>query len=674
MMVQSDEEDAEEEEVLTGVLKTISYNELVENVVVIPVNGANVSKLSNLQTELNKIYGQAVTRWNVTMHQGVDYDFGDTFDNDGNDISNYTAHMRRVKRRFGRENSIDNKTYYLFVVPGPTEKPSNQAFMPRKKQSGFLFAENMNNLSAQDWVTVLAHELAHGAFRLEHHANASGQTDNLMDYNRGRFLHKDQWDKIHNPADMVALFQDDAEGAYEGMSDEEVEDYELASSNLENLFVEHYGADIIDSNCFGVAFSRGKELYDQYYHLGTSEAFNIATYGSIIEYGLCETENDNCGQESDYSAFACGFSNAIFQELNWIVLLDLVNQDYSQIPEDFFNCLEDNISIGVTDKEGLEDIFYQCLIGTTPDNIIEGIEDFVVENWDDPYYQGQATVFVISLISPFKAKLVSKVKQLPKFAGKSSKLDFLGIAKNSDELKLLSKIGDDYRTQFLNDFGDNSELLSRLASNDELVDAWKVLEGSSYRTKIGSLELFSDPTVLASRQKIINDGIANLYPNIPVEELTAIRHYTTNAYENLNTALRNGNPNEYFRSFEEMVNNGLSRIQKFDGDKVFRGVKGDEAVLAKTWQVNDNINFKDFKSTSTSSSVANDFAGDVVYEIVNPKGYNVCGISCLPGEAEVLFKSGSNFKVKEIKSDFVVYDSDYNPFTVRKVVLEFIED
>jgi len=211
------------------------------------------------------------------------------------------------------------------------------------------------------------------------------------------------------------------------------------------------------------------------------------------------------------------------------------------------------------------------------------------------------------------------------------------------------------------------------AEKVRLVESWRVLEGGNYRTKLGALELFSDPSVLASRRKILDDGINQLFPNIPVEELAAIRHYTTNAYTNLNRALRSGNPSDYFKSFEEMVNNGLSKLPKFNGDKVFRGVKGEEAVLSKTWKAGDNVNFKDFKSTTTSPSVANDFAGDVVYEISNPKGHSICSVSCLPGESEVLFKSGSNFKVKEVKPDFVVYDDDFNPFTVRKIILEFVE-
>jgi hypothetical protein len=214
--------------------------------------------------------------------------------------------------------------------------------------------------------------------------------------------------------------------------------------------------------------------------------------------------------------------------------------------------------------------------------------------------------------------------------------------------------------------------VEKSAVGAESIKAWEALINGPYRTKIGALEMFSDPLVLASRQKIITDGIPNQFPNILVEELTAIRHYTTNAYSQLNAALRSGNPSQYFKSFEELLNNGLAKLPNYNGVKVFRGVSGDEATLAKTWNIGDEINFKDFKSTSTSTSVANDFTGDVFYEIANPKGKAVCGISCLPGESEVLFKSGSNFKVTNIDPNFVIYDSNFNPITVKKIYLNFV--
>ena len=63
-----------------------------------------------------------------------------------------------------------------------------------------------------------------------------------------------------------------------------------------------------------------------------------------------------------------------------------------------------------------------------------GISDFVQENWTEPYYQGQATAFIITLISPFKGKILTQIKKLPKFSLKSTKLDELATATNGEEL------------------------------------------------------------------------------------------------------------------------------------------------------------------------------------------------------------------------------------------------
>jgi hypothetical protein len=66
----------------------------------------------------------------------------------------------------------------------------------------------------------VAHELAHGAFRLYHTFSAENKykitesTDNLMDYNGGTALYKYQWDYIHNPQTMLfAWAEEEEEGA-----------------------------------------------------------------------------------------------------------------------------------------------------------------------------------------------------------------------------------------------------------------------------------------------------------------------------------------------------------------------------------------------------------------------------------------------------------------------------
>ncbi|MBS1508887.1 MAG: hypothetical protein JSS79_19780 [Bacteroidetes bacterium] len=64
----------------------------------------------------------------------------------------------------------------------------------------------------------MAHELGHGAFTLKHtfadnNALPQGTTDNLMDYHDGTHLWKLQWDRIHDPATVLGLFEGDEAGA-----------------------------------------------------------------------------------------------------------------------------------------------------------------------------------------------------------------------------------------------------------------------------------------------------------------------------------------------------------------------------------------------------------------------------------------------------------------------------
>jgi len=86
----------------------------------------------------------------------------------------------------------------------------------------------------------------------------------------------------------------------------------------------------------------------------------------------------------------------------------------------------------------------------------------------------------------------------------------------------------------------------------------------------------------------------------------------------------------------------------------FQGVYGDEADLARTWKVGDEVPFMDFKSSSTSKQIAAyDFSykqdDEIIFEIRGANGANICQISCLPNEMEVLLKSNLKFRVKEIE-------------------------
>lgn len=118
------------------------------------------------------------------------------------------------------------------------------------------------------------------------------------------------------------------------------------------------------------------------------------------------------------------------------------------------------------------------------------------------------------------------------------------------------------------------------------------------------------------------------------------------------------------------MNNGLTKLSPYNGTKVFRGCGQGESEIAKTWNIGEEITFKDFKSTSINQSTASEFmnmgGGDVIYEISNPLGYNICNISCLPGQAEILFKSGAKFEVTNVIEN-VNFIDPANPLNVTLI-------
>ncbi|MBK6264769.1 fibronectin type III domain-containing protein [Marivirga sp. S37H4] len=219
-------EEDKEEEVITGAIKIASYQPGTEQLMVVPVNGATYPfNEGNLQQKLNDIYKQALTGFSVTV--APDFAVSDWDENDDRKLdngasgmlSNYPKEMRNILRAYKNEKGFTDNTYYIFLVKEP-ENTNRVAYMPRKKQAGFVFTDKHN--TEEEIVTTIAHELGHGAFRLEHTfvngTVAPNSTDNLMDYNGGKFLHKYQWDLIHNPVSMITLFDADEDGAYD-MSD-----------------------------------------------------------------------------------------------------------------------------------------------------------------------------------------------------------------------------------------------------------------------------------------------------------------------------------------------------------------------------------------------------------------------------------------------------------------------
>ena len=91
----------------------------------------------------------------------------------------YSNGVRALRDAYRKYDSLyDKEAYYVFVVNNFSD-PNLKGYMVRGRALGFIRAD----ATAKD----LAHELAHGAFALEHTFPAIQQSssNNLMDYKQG---------------------------------------------------------------------------------------------------------------------------------------------------------------------------------------------------------------------------------------------------------------------------------------------------------------------------------------------------------------------------------------------------------------------------------------------------------------------------------------------------------
>jgi hypothetical protein len=200
----------------------VSYEPIVRNVYIVPVNGAVTPAYAPaIKALLDKVYAPAMVSWNVTVKANLQVDnvSADSFATAGlSEASRYTPDMNAVIKAWRKANNLPNKTVVLFFVKAPNS--DKLGYMPLTGNYGFIF-----NLGSN--LELLAHELAHGTFHLKHTFSdnafwrlngsaprfAEGTTQNLMDYTNGTELWKYQWDLIHNPERIVLGALDESEGA-----------------------------------------------------------------------------------------------------------------------------------------------------------------------------------------------------------------------------------------------------------------------------------------------------------------------------------------------------------------------------------------------------------------------------------------------------------------------------
>jgi hypothetical protein len=188
-----------------GKLNIISLKSITKRLILVPVNGV----ASNITaSDLNGIFKQACVNWSMSTTSSFTFNFG----NDGLEVadatlfSKYSPEMRALRDAYRKKDTAyDKKAYYIFVIPSFSD-PSVKGYMVRGRAVGFI----TSNAAA----TTVAHELAHGAFALEHtFPKIEKKTcNNLMDYTNKTTLIKQQWEAMRNPA-LLPCWEDSEENA-----------------------------------------------------------------------------------------------------------------------------------------------------------------------------------------------------------------------------------------------------------------------------------------------------------------------------------------------------------------------------------------------------------------------------------------------------------------------------
>ncbi len=201
----------EGKEIPIGFLNLISYKKQELKLVIVPVDGEFKYNVSALQKFLNQVYAPAITTWEVSLATeklDVEYDEGEKngLNTSRSFLSSFNKEMNAIieAMKARSEYSADKNTYYLFVMD-KAEKESLNGLMPFSSNFGFIFTGD-----GPDEIKLfrtMAHELGHGAFKLNHIFDDKGTqkqaTLNLMDYTtapeKAIVLHKYQWDDIIDP-------------------------------------------------------------------------------------------------------------------------------------------------------------------------------------------------------------------------------------------------------------------------------------------------------------------------------------------------------------------------------------------------------------------------------------------------------------------------------------------
>ena len=196
---------------------------LTERAVKVALVSVNNASLGAIENTVTNIFNQGVAKIDFQETLALSFD-KDILGTNGLDVGEsawaaaYNDEQKQLVSTVKKLPGYKNDTYYILVFGDITPSRSIAGFMPLQRQMGFVFSGSADEEGkGGDKGKVLAHELGHGIFALQHPFGQYGEdlrekTDWLMDYNGGTNLPHMHWAQIHDPALKFYVFQDEEDG------------------------------------------------------------------------------------------------------------------------------------------------------------------------------------------------------------------------------------------------------------------------------------------------------------------------------------------------------------------------------------------------------------------------------------------------------------------------------
>lgn len=202
---------------------------LTERSVDVALVAVNNAPLDNYQENIFQIFKQGVALVNFEEPLQIDInaeELGGSLDvGDSPFAAAYNAEQKMLINKVKNLPEYSRDTYYILVFNNIPASTGIAGFMPLQRQFGFVFSgSGEEEGKGGDKGKVLAHEMGHGIFALQHPFAAYGSdmenaTDWLMDYNGGTGLPHMHWAQIHNPNLRFYTFQDEEDGNFSNTED-----------------------------------------------------------------------------------------------------------------------------------------------------------------------------------------------------------------------------------------------------------------------------------------------------------------------------------------------------------------------------------------------------------------------------------------------------------------------